>query len=521
MNDPQRTAAPAGSGDMHEGVGSALGVVTALTARLHAAGIVYCHWKSNEHLKAAVQGLTDLDVLVDRRASASLRGVLSDAGFKRFDAVPTRAYPAVEDHLAMDPQTGRLVHLHLHFQLVAGEPHLKGYRLPWEPLVLSTRRLDEEEGIYVADPHVELVLLIVRAALKIRSRDRVLEPLGRRYFSGGLLKEFQWLQERTLPGRVAAIARQLLGFEAGQLLGDMLARPPHSSQLAALRRSAGPTLDLFRTYGPTRARWRRSLRELSWLRSAVNKRFIHAPTPLSRVPASGGLLVAFLGCDGSGKSTQAREIVRWLSWKLDVFPVYFGSGDGPSSWFRWPLTLASRAFRKATGSNRSRSQVLAAGEPLGPDRHRRHAIAALRAIWALALAYEKRSKLHAAARARNRGMIVVCDRYPQQQVMGFNDGPLLSDWLNHSSRLLRAIARWEHQPYRLSELYPPDLVIKLRVTPEVALRRKRMHLDESHRRIDAVRRLSFPPPTRTVEIDADRPFAEVLLMVKRCIWREI
>ena len=51
-----------------------------------------------------------------------------------------------------------------------------------------------------------------------------------------------------------------------------------------------------------------------------------------------------------------------------------------------------------------------------------------RAIWAVVLAWEKRAKLRRAVRARNRGMIVICDRFPQTQVMGYNDGPLLAPW---------------------------------------------------------------------------------------------
>ena len=50
----------------------------------------------------------------------------------------------------------------------------------------------------------------------------------------------------------------------------------------------------------------------------------------------------------------------------------------------------------------------------------------MRVVWALALAVEKRSKMRRARRARNRGMLVLCDRYPQTKILGFNDGPLLA-----------------------------------------------------------------------------------------------
>ena len=34
-------------------------------AELEAAGIAHCHWKSNDHLLAALSGDTDIDLLVD------------------------------------------------------------------------------------------------------------------------------------------------------------------------------------------------------------------------------------------------------------------------------------------------------------------------------------------------------------------------------------------------------------------------------------------------------------------------
>jgi thymidylate kinase len=144
-----------------------------------------------------------------------------------------------------------------------------------------------------------------------------------------------------------------------------------------------------------------------------------------------------------------------------------------------------------------------------------------RPLWALTLSYEKRRKLRRASQARNRGIIVVSDRYPQNQVMGFNDGPLLRHWLNHRSWFLRALARWEGAPYRWAEEFPPDLVIKLNISPDVAcLRKPEMEPAESRRRVETIRGLAFPM-SDIVEIDADAPLEEVLLKVKRAIWASI
>ena len=121
--------------------------------------------------------------------------------------------------------------------------------------------------------------------------------------------------------------------------------------------------------------------------------------------------------------------------------------------------------------------------------------AGARVPWALALSLEKRGKLRRMVRARDRGMIVVCDRFPQTEIPGFNDGPLLAHWRGHPSGLCRALAAWEARPYvEAASSSTPDLVMKLAVTPIVALaRRPEMSFDEVVRRVRAVHRLRYPP----------------------------
>jgi hypothetical protein len=140
-------------------------------------------------------GSTDLDILVEKSASLKINQILSEMGYKCFTATPYRTYPAVEDYLALDKETGKLVHLHLHYELSIGEKHLKGYCLSWESLVLSNRQLNTEYNIYVTDPNVEMTLLIVRAALKIRTRDHLFALLAKSYVDRDMLIEFNWLEE--------------------------------------------------------------------------------------------------------------------------------------------------------------------------------------------------------------------------------------------------------------------------------------------------------------------------------------
>ncbi|MEO8243763.1 MAG: hypothetical protein ABI832_15790 [bacterium] len=487
-----------------------LAVVSNLFGRLHAAQLRYCHWKSNEHVGAAVQGQTDLDVLVEPGRSDELQGILAASGFRRFQPTAITAYPAVEDYLACDETTARIVHLHLHYRLTLGQKHLKGYRLPWEEAVLASRRLDSQHGVYVSAPEMELLLLVVRDALKRRLRSHVAVWLGRNTAKGDFAREYAWLAERTTDDAVVALATRLIGVEVEAPLRRILengARPRDLISFAAVIR---PALSHHRTYGRLSAALLMPVREVFWSLGGLSRKHFHWTLPFRRISPRGGVVVVFLGSDGAGKSTQCAGTVTWLSQKLDVVPVYFGSGDGPSSLLRMPLQFARRLVdRRAPSSSASQRRA--------GWRGRLRSVALI--FWALSLSLEKRGKLRQMIRARNRGLTVICDRFAQSQIEGFNDGRLLGKLSQSNWRFLRALAAWEARPYHDALLDPPDLVIKLVASPDVALsRRPEMTADEIERRIAAVRSLRFPDQTRVLEIDADQSLEAVNLAVRRQIW---
>jgi hypothetical protein len=503
-----------------------LGVVRDFFSRLHAADLVYCHWKSNEHLSAAVDGLTDLDVLVDPRRNSDLQRILAESGFKRFAAPPLRAYPAIEDYLALDPLSGRLVHLHLHYQLTLGERHLKSYRLPWEGRLLAERRLDPRHGVYVADPALELLLLLVRIALKRRLRDSFLVRI-RRLGQGAkedFNREFAWLRQRVSEPTLRMAARHLLGVAVDEPLSDLLAKPRSRASIASFGDAIEPVLRRYRTFRRGEAQVRAWVRELQWIADVVNRRYLHRAIPLRRISPRGGTVIVLLGADGAGKSTLVKTLVTWLGVKLDVLPIYFGSGDGPSAVYRLPMKIAYRFLIPFLGPrpeppNPGNPEQRA---PSSWELARSRLRAAARVPWAIALSCEKRGKLRRLIRARNLGMIVVCDRYPQSQFSGFSDGPLLAHWRDHPFFLCRALAAWEARPYVEAALNPPDVVLKLSVTPEVAqARRPEMNLAELRRRVRAVQDLHFPPCAHVLDLNADAPFHIVTLQAKEAVWTQL
>lgn len=492
-------------------------VLQDLFARLNAAEIRYCHWKSNEHLGASMTGATDVDVLFDRRDAQRLTSLLTQTtSFKRFVVKPGRGYPGIEDYVGFDAESGKLTHLHVHYQLTLGEKFLKGHRLPWEDLYLSTRVLDETYGLYVADPHLELVVLIVRAVMKLRARDYALETMGRGYFGGGMLRELRWLAHRVDQARLCEIGTALVGERAAQLLPLILAgKRPTVRQLRVFRRRAQPRLHEYRLYGAADAVRQMTKREWSIIWWKLGNWYRGAATKSTRTLPQGGLFIAFLGADGAGKSTLTAAIAEWLAREVAVVTTYGGSGKGSASLPRRLLQGLAAMRRGARASARS-------GPRAPADRPRTGLRALGRVFSIMVLTSERRRRASQARRARGLGMIVLSDRLPQRQIPDLNDGPRLSLWLEQPAGLRRAVARREQTAFQLTELTPPDLVVKLNVSAEVAAQRKpETPPEQLSKGFELLRQLRFPQTTRVLEVNADLPFAQVLQQVKQAVWEAI
>jgi len=491
-----------------------LRILDELFARLDAEAIRYCHWKSNEHLGPALTGVTDVDALFDRRAAQRLAHILTEsAQFKRFTVKPGRGYPGIEDYVGFDPTTGTLTHLHVHYQLTLGEKFLKGHRLPWEEVMLATRVRDPEYTVWVTDPHLELLILIARAAIKLRWRDRALALLGFDYVRGSMLREMRWLAARVRTDRLIDVATPLVGPAAAHAAAAMIStRAPTIRQLRAFRRVVDPPLSSYRMYSAGGAARRMMFREWTWIWWRVSHWLTRAPTRSTRTPPHGGLTIALIGPDGAGKSTLTQSIATWLSREVAVMTAYGGSGKGTASGPRRWLQRIGALTRPTTPSPTG-------GEPSAPTPGTGGVRLFGKLLWVLALARERRRWAHSVQQARSLGMIVLSDRLPQSQFAGLNDGPRLGHWLESPSWLRRIVARRERAALRMAELVPPDLVIRLHVPVDIALRRKPdTPPDQLQRKVEIVARLTYPPPARVAEINAAQPIERVLAEVKQAVW---
>ena len=499
-----------------------LRILDDLFAQLDAESIRYCHWKSNEHLGPALTGVTDVDALFDRRAAQRLAHILtSSPHFKRFTVKAGRGYPGIEDYVGFDPETGALTHLHVHYQLTLGEKFLKGHRLPWEDVLLETRVRDADYDVWVTDPHLELLILIARAAIKLRWRDGLLELLGYDYVRGSMLREMRWLAARVRSDRLIERSTPLVGSAAAHAAAAMIStRAPSIRQLRAFRRLVDPPLSSYRMYSAPGTARRMLFREWTWIWWRVSHWITRAPTRSTRTPPHGGVAIAFVGPDGAGKSTLTQTIAKWLSREMAVITTYGGSGKGtaspPRRWLQWIGAWSRPSTAVRPPLDRASSPLPAAAKPEAKGGGVR---LLGRILWILTLARERRRWAQQVRQARSLGMIVLSDRLPQSQFAGLNDGPRLGSWVDSPSWLRRQAARREQASFRMAELVPPDLVIRLHVPVDIASRRKpETPLDQLRQKVEIVGKLAFPSTCQVAEINAAQPIDRVVAEVKQAVW---
>ena len=486
-----------------------LSSINQLLAAFEKYNITYCHWKSNEHLAEALEGNTDLDLLFDPAQRGMLRRVFAECGLKPFRATPLMQYNAIEDYIGFDREAAKIWHVHTHYQMTLGESHLKGYTVsPWGGQLLRDR-VRGEENVWVSAPSDEFVLLMIRIALKYLWRDRF------RKLSGDDLDEIEWLRERTDREDICSAADRLIDEQSKrEILSLYDSKLERKAQMIPLRRLLRKELKGYTGYNRISSWFARSTREFFWLCGGIKRRL--CPSNCSayrRVSPSGGRLVAIVGCDGAGKSTLVSHIAREFGKKIDVAVFYLGSGKGSSSLLRRPMKLVAERIggrgvgRRVAEEYRERKSVSL----------KSRLFSAAKVLWAVALAQEKKRKQRMMVKARNNGLLVLTDRYPQSDYPGASDGPLLSRYRDNDHGLLKQIAEWEQGVYERFSRNTPDLAIKLTVPTETAIARKsEMSAEEIENKKRIV--MGIEISERTVIIDTSRPLDIALGEAMKAIW---
>lgn len=215
-------------------------------------------------------------------------------------------------------------------------------------------------------------------------------------------------------------------------------------------------------------------------------------------------VIAITGCDGSGKSTLAADLLDNAQDHGRAKLVYLGQSSGNIK-----DTIAGLPV---IGTPIVRYLVHKASQVHDQESS---AVKGLAALVIYLLSRWRAHKFRRVMRSCRQGTIVITDRYPQSEIPGFPvDGPGLgakptSGWL------ARKLEVREQHLYDWMAGYLPALVIRLDVDADTAHRRKPdHHLDRLRKKASLIPLLHFNG-ARILDIDARRPYDEVLDLARR------
>jgi hypothetical protein len=484
-----------------------LGLVVELCDALEAAGVRYCHWKSNDMLDRSASGENDLDLLVHRADGQRFAEILARLGFREARLPPAREHPGVSHHYSLDGASGRFVHIHAHFQLVLGDDTTKNYRLPIETAYLAS--VQGGQLFPVPAPEFELAVFVVRMMLKHATWDAV--AFGKGGLGTAERRELAWLTERADPELTEAVVRvHLAGIDVGlwnQCLATLQPDGTVAQRLAAGRQLLRALAPHGRR-GPATDAWLRVARRGMWgtrhyvLRRPTRKR-------LARV----GATVAVVGGDGAGKSTAVEGLADWLDGTFVVRRTHLGK-PRPSL-----LTLAVKGPMYV---GRSVGLLPSTGLSVDPRTARPDDFPGRAwALWQLLTARDRRRQYHRARRVADAGGIVVSDRWPLRQIT-LMDGPRttwLRPHLNGGRSIVRRLVEAERRAY--AHVASPDILLVLRLEPEIAVARRTDEDPDFVRARNTEIHGADWTGTNAVLIDATQPPDEVLARMRRVVWERL
>ncbi len=472
-------------------------VVRKLFNRWEEEKIVYCHWKSIDHLAEALAGITDLDVLVKYSNSINAEKAIHENFFVQMKTAPLRQYPGVHDYIAYDSEANLIIHLHLHYQLVLGDRWVKAYRLPIENHILSRRKWVRENKTWIINPADELMIFCSRMCVKFK------KPLSKIK----IRKEFQFLAEQvddviSIEHVKKQYPAEIYKFAQYILKNDFI-RAARSSTLSRKVMRSYKRMNLSYFFFLSR------FRLLYRIFVEFNRRKLNKFTFGRRTLPSGGIAVAFVGMDGSGKTSAITRNLHFFASHMDVQTVFLGSGQSGAPWYRkiaFTLLGTKAKFKKSAEKN---SKTI-----------KNYPIYYL--LWLWLCNNERIKRISNVFKARSNGLLVLVDRWPQKTIDNTFDGAKLGSQ-NEESFFTTFVKKYEKNMLKASEEFAPDLILRFIVSPQKARERKpgELFIEEAVTAKDNLLKIKWPLYCAVEDIDADLSVDEVDIAVRTAIWKRI
>jgi len=486
---------------------SKLKAIDLVVNAINNSTLCWCHWKSNDKLHSTYQGDTDLDLLFHRVDIEKVKNLMESIGAVEFKTCRYRRHQWISDFYIIDKQTGKLVHLHLHFGLSVGEKQFKDFELPFTDDILAARRLVAESDFWIPSPEHEYILLMLRLALRqprftsSRRSDTIIP--------NAYLKEIKWLIPQINGKRLRQYVKNWVPSKELARIVLKIADNYKDYNSSELKRAAHNIYQGYRTttvwvrfYKATMLNIYVRLERIpfvSWFLSS-KKRLAHSGQDM---------ILVLTGLDGSGKTTLLDSIEQHLSKEFTVRRFYFGHGKSGRSIIVRSTQFLAGVINRFTPKYHAKLQYSYTAK----------------AVLAMGFSIHKTLSLITLKIASAAGMIILVDRFPQVQNTCYSDGLInLRDDNKKNFFAVRLIEKLQRKVFSaIISFTRPTLIAKLQAGIDILVNRKPSTVNrlELEAQMDIFKRLIFAPNASHITIDTGSVSIEeasrVLLVL---LWKE-
>lgn len=477
-------------------------------AQLNKQSVSLCHWKSNYHIQYALTGIEDIDVLIKAEDFANFVQILLQHDFKAADSTTSRQQPGVFHFLGNDDATGTLINFHAYTRILTGDHFLKSWALPFEVLLLE--ETTPVQGLPLTAKSTELIVFVIRNMIK----HTVLVDFLMICRSGGLVsEELEWLQtDSSLDDSLEKLDRYFPEVDPAdfQQALTLLNQPGHLMAKVRCGFRFKKALGKYRRYPGFKQTY---LTLIAIFKMAVNK-FGRKQKHMQF--HTGGKIIALIGPQATGKSTLIAAIQAWLGQELYVHAIHVGKP--PSTGLSW---LPNQFIPWARTLFPGQTTIKIEKQAQETDTHTFPIIFMIRKLIS---AHERKRLLKSAYQHSRNGQMVICDRYPSD-IVGAIDGATFTDAdiEAQTSMLKRFLMKQERRLYQ--HMCPPDLVIQLTVSADVAVARNQTREKTGKQSTEYVRlrhAMNRTPEFKhcpVIQLSTDEDLETTVINVKQHVWR--
>ena len=479
-------------------------------------GIRYCHWKSNEHLMEGLDGETDLDIYVYPTDKEKAEAQLKECRYIECLTQKGHRYPNVCEWIGFDTSTGRLVHVHLHYQIITGTKFCKEHVFPIDDLIIATRVLDKDTDVYVTDPNLEIIILYCRIALKAKKKYSI-------RLSKSDKREIIYLKERVQTEVVLQLCKQLIGSDGERLYKLIMKEDLSCEGWYRVYQIASWWLKPYRKYSKVHVFLRHKFYYYLYIFYQIANRKFDCCYINRKTFPNRHLSICLLGQDGSGKSTVTLELCKWLNWKVEAHRFYLGSGEHYKSLTKW---LSSKLSKSKKNGHRSQTkEEHSQHKEIKQAKGLKSFIGAILVSWNyIGIARRAYKEVRRAERYMKKGGIPLYDRFPQAQFEGIYDGPKINHYCQQRGidyGIVRWMAQKEQHYIKKIQCFQPNIVFKLMLSPEESIRRKPFeNLESVTKKHEITQQLQFPN-SDVYTVDATQDYQQEIIFIKNQIWNAI